>query len=124
MNRRTQSRYPILFPLTLDRTGVEQTVAVSRNISLSGLLVATPTRLEVDERVTLTFPPTTKHPTARSLQGRIVRAYPNDADPDGLWPHLAAVELDSPAPELEPMLKDLAEFQRGFASPSEPPPEA
>ncbi|MBI4702438.1 MAG: PilZ domain-containing protein [Deltaproteobacteria bacterium] len=106
--RRTAKRYPIWFPMSVDSDPLQDGLAVSQNISKSGLLMATAAKLEVGATVTVTFQLTRRDPVQRRIEGRIVRIQANAEDPEGLWPSFVAVAFDEAAPEIEPLLEELA----------------
>lgn len=81
-------------------------MAISRNVSDTGMLVATAARLEEGDPVTVTFRTRPGQPE-QLAEGVIVRREDNVEDPDGLWPHRVAVEFKEPHAELEPMLRQL-----------------
>lgn len=83
--------------------------AVSRNISQTGVLMATARKLEAGGTVRLVFRVSLDDPTEHELTGRIVRSEQNSDDPNGLWPYWVAVEFEEPAPELEPLIQEAAE---------------
>jgi len=93
-------------------------VAESRNISTTGVLIATAARLEPGDSVTVTVQRTRDDPQEWSFAGRIVRVEPNQADDAAMWPHLVAVDLNMPADKLEPMLRDI---QAQLAAAHKPP---
>jgi len=108
VERRASTRYQVWFPMSVDSSSVADGMAVSRNMSPSGLLMATASSLEPNAPVKLTFQLSLDDPTEHSLAGRVVRVEPNRDDPDGMWPHFVAVVFEQPVPELEPVLAQLA----------------
>lgn len=95
--------------MQLDTEGATERVGVSRNMSPSGLLMATATKLQVGQSVKLTFGVPPLDPTDRTLVGRVLRTMPNDQDPTGMWPILVAVEFTEPDEELRTLLEAAAE---------------
>jgi len=79
-------------------------LAMSRNISASGVLAATAKKLVAGQPVTVIF---TIKPGEEPLKipGTIVRVELNVEDKSGMWPHRVAVEFDDVVPELEPLLE-------------------
>jgi hypothetical protein len=84
-------------------------LAVSRNLSRTGMLVASGSRLEVGAEVTVSFR-VAGHDEERTAIGTIVRAGTNEEDPQGLWPHLIAVEFEAEIDEIEPLLESYPEL--------------
>jgi hypothetical protein len=83
--------------------------AVSRNISTSGVLMATARELDVGHAVTLRFRVTLKDDEEHVIKGTIVRFEKNQEDPDSLWPFMVAVEFGQPTPVLEPLIEEAAQ---------------
>lgn len=97
--QRAQERSRVWLPLRLRWDGGE-TVAVTYDASVKGVLVLTALPLAVGTRVEVTFEvpapgPASDATAARSGTGRVVRSEPNADDPNGLWPHRVAVALDA-----------------------------
>jgi hypothetical protein len=102
--RRQHGRYQIWFPVHLAGSAVDG-IAVTRNISASGMLIGLSTRLEVGAVVELRFAvPGTSDPE-RVLHGKVVRIERNSDDPDGMFPYRMAVAFDDPDPALVPALE-------------------
>lgn len=102
--RRKAKRFRAWFPMRIEPTDAGEHIAVSRNISSVGLLMATATKLELGAPVTLRFRMAPAGPPEHVVPGTIVRFLSNEEDPDGLWPHKVAVEFDEPDPKLESIL--------------------
>jgi hypothetical protein len=84
--------------MRLETTAGGDELAVSRNVSRTGLLMATATRLEVGAPVTVTYREEPEGEEERTIQGRIVRFESNQDDPEGLWPYMVAIEFLEPLP--------------------------
>lgn len=106
--RRKGERLSLWFPMKLDDPKGTEAVAVSRNISERGVLIATASDLAEGTRVTATFRPSPEA-TERQVEGVIVRCEDNDRDPDGLWPFRVAIEFSDPLPDLAEELRTLSE---------------
>ena len=61
-------------------------------------------RLEIDELVTITYSCPAGSGQLCEAHGRIVRVEPNTGEGAAEWPHLVALELDSPDPKLLKLL--------------------
>jgi len=107
--RRRAKRHCLWFPMTVGGDGETRGRAVSQDISESGMLVAAATKLEEEAPVSVTFR-LSPQGEQRTVTGRIVRLRANERDPDGFWPHLAAIEFDEPVPQLEALLVELEEI--------------
>jgi len=105
--RRGARRYQAWFPMRLETTQGGGHLAVSRNISRTGLLTATAAKLEVGAPVTVKFRMEPVGPSEHVVHGAIVRFEDNKDDPNGLWPYWVAIEFAAPSPLLEEVVKDL-----------------
>ena len=108
---REKPRFTVWFPMKVDASEGGESVAVSRNVSTKGLLMAAASKLEDGKSITVTFRLAGHGDTERTVRGRIVRTEANSDDPDGLWPYRVAVEFESQMDELEPVLRELADKQ-------------
>jgi len=106
--RRGAKRHALWVPIQVEAGSDIQMLAVSQNISFSGVLVAVGAKLDEGARVTLTLEIPTED-RARELGGEIVRVEVNEEDPDGLWRYRLAIRFDEDVPELEPVLERLEE---------------
>jgi Tfp pilus assembly protein PilZ len=95
--------------MRFDGGGDDAPQAVSRNMSHSGMLMATARQLDEGSSVTLVFRLRLDDPEEHRIEGRIVRSQPNGDDPNGLWPYWVAVEFDQPATDLEPLIEEAYE---------------
>lgn len=105
--RRTARRYEILFPMRIEGADEQPGLAVSRNISTGGLLMATATDLEPGGIVKIAFRVGEDDPREHHGEGHIVRVGSNEEDPQGLWPYMVAVQWEPPLDELIPVLERL-----------------
>ena len=94
--------------MQLDAEGATERVGVSRNMSPTGLLMATATKLAVGQSVKLTFGVPPLDPEDRTLVGHVLRTMPNEEDPTGMWPILVAIAFDEPDEELRALLEAAA----------------
>jgi len=108
--RRAAKRHALWIPVQMEAQGDVQMLAVSRNISMSGVLVIVGASLEVGERVELTLQ--VPGEDDRKLGGEIVRMQVNEEDPDGLWRHKLAVAFDEDVADLEPAFERLEKKTR------------
>jgi len=108
---RRHDRFTLWFPMKLEieEQASRVEVAVSRNISGSGMLVAAAQSLAVGAPVTVTFRLPGPDARERQVEGVIVRCENNDSDPEGLWPYRIAVQFDDPLTEVEELLRREAE---------------
>jgi hypothetical protein len=108
--RRRADRYEVWFPMRLEVGPAGERIAVSQNVSQSGMLVASVGAIAEGAAVTVRFriPPDPEEHEARAT---VVRSEPNERDPDGLWPYRVAVAFEDVRPELEPLLEESAKRQ-------------
>ena len=92
----------------------EVILAISRDVSEVGVLLVAAAAPQAGAKVTLTMQ--LPGDAARTIHGTIVRVDANPADPDGLWRHRVAVELDERVDGLEPLLEEVSRT-------SKPPPD-
>lgn len=90
--------------MRLEGEGPQGWLAMSRNVSSTGVLAATAKILAVGQPVSVSF---TVAPGMEplKLQGTIVRVMLNAEDRSGMWPHRVAVEFDEEVPELEMLVE-------------------
>lgn len=98
--RRRSPRLRAWFLMQVQSAERGRWLAMTRNMSESGALLATASRLAVGEPVTLIFKLGAEDESERELAGTIVRVERNVEDPGGFWPHRVAVEFEQPVPEL------------------------
>lgn len=103
--RRRGERFRVLFLMRLEAGTEGEWLALSRNMSQSGALVAASPELKVGQSVTLTFQGMPVDEEERRVEGTIVRVEPNAEEQNTYWPHRVAVEFGEPVPELEPLLE-------------------
>ena len=105
--RRKGERVSLWFPMKLDHDQGEESVAVSRNVSERGVLMATAADLAEGTTVSVTFQPS-RGSEERQVDAVIVRCESNDRDPDGLWPYRDAIAFADPLPDLADELRRLS----------------
>ncbi len=106
--RRAARRHVLWIPVQVE-TGEDTQLAISRNISLSGVLVIVGASLDIGQRVTLTL--SVPEAGERVLGGEIVRVDENAEDPDGLWRYKVAVAFDEDVEDLVPTFERLEKAQ-------------
>ena len=105
-------RYQVWFPMGFDTSERSDGLAVSCNVSTTGVLMATAVELSVGAPVKVTFNLTLADKNEHTVEGRIVRVQENASDPHGMWPHHVAVQFDEPLADIEPLLDELPASQR------------
>ena len=105
MERREHRRRRFWLPVEM--TGVDGGVAICHDASDVGLLLACRSQPEIGApvEVTLRIPP--GGPVVVPVGGKVVRAGPNEQDPEGLWPYSVAMQFDEPVEDLEAYLAQI-----------------
>ena len=89
--RRRHARRTIRFPLALETPAKRGRVGVARDVSVSGMLLGTPSRYQLGQRIRVRFRPRADGPTFE-IPGTVVRSEKN---PDGDWlSRLVAIAFD------------------------------
>jgi len=102
--RRRDRRLRNWFLMRLKGEEEGEWLAMSRNVSTTGILAATAKKLAIGQPVSVTFE-LSNEDEPRTLHGTIVRVQLNAEDPSGAWPHRVAIEFDEEVPELEPLVE-------------------
>lgn len=102
--RREHTRHEVWFPVEVEVPD-GTAVAVSYDLSTSGLLMAAGGKLDIGTEVAVTFKVTRDAPE-RKVRGHIVRVERNPPSVDSRWLYKLALAFDEPQPEIEAILKD------------------
>jgi hypothetical protein len=108
--RRQRARHRVCFPIQLRGERKSGRIGLCRNGSATGMLLGTPSRFEVGERLDLSFRVTSQAPEMR-LSGRIVRVAQEARHRDHWCHRLVAVVFDEEHAELAEKLAELAPQQ-------------
>jgi hypothetical protein len=106
MDRREYQRRRFWLPVELDQP--VRAFAVSHDASDNGLLLVCDRHLTVGSKVHLTIRIPTDETVEFRLYATVTRVSDNDEDPDGIWPHKAALRFDEPISELSEYLGTLS----------------
>lgn len=109
--RRKHVRYELWFPVRIIAGDKPEALGVTRDASRAAIRVSAATKLEVGERVTVTFT-LPESESEQKIDGKILRMEKNADDPHGLWPFRITVSFDEEVPELEALLKEGVERTR------------
>lgn len=105
--RRRARRRHLTVPVRIDTTSRPERFAITRNLSRTGALLATPSRFRIGAKAVLLF-----HARSRGerspVAARIVRLELNPEDATGLWPYLAAVAFETPLESSISLVPDVA----------------
>jgi hypothetical protein len=100
IDRRNNDRQVAWFPIRLDADDLGEGIAIAKDVSETGICIASTFRYAVGAPVSLTLHLDPATDVTREVAGTIVRMMDNDEDPDGMWPHKIGIEFDDPDPEL------------------------
>lgn len=114
-DRRAAPRQEAYVPALLETAQGRSTIAITRDISSTGLLVLTRVELTVGEVISLTV---TLENAKRTLAGKVVRV--ERLEPHELWRYKVALTVDSADPVLAQIQAMLA-AQATSAAPPPPP---
>jgi hypothetical protein len=91
-DRRASPRHEAYISAALETSKGRTTIAITRDVSTTGLLILTRATLVVGETVKLTA---ALGDAPRTLSGKVVRVEP--LEPHELWRHKVAIAIDDPA---------------------------
>jgi hypothetical protein len=102
--RRSHSRHRVCFPIQVDSSAKPDRIAMCRNSSIAGMLLATPSRYQPGERLRLRFRVTHEQREQAIIEGVVVRVLEDARSDAGWWRRLVAVRFDRILDALEPLL--------------------
>jgi len=97
--RRESPRTQTAVAVEIDGQMRKHRLGVSRDTSATGMLLATPSKFEVGERLTLQVYLSSSD--RRSIRGRVTRVEINSAESNEPWRYRLALAYDEPAPDLQ-----------------------
>jgi len=103
MERRSNERYRVWFPMSVVTDDGEEGTAITYDVSSTGLLMACPGSLAPGSHVSLRFK--VGEGEARVVAAQIIRREENQEGDTGPWRYRMAVRFDEPHPELESLLQ-------------------
>jgi hypothetical protein len=103
-DKRGAARFDVWFPLEIESETTTRQIAVSKDVSQKGILVAMPSKVEVGAEVKVTFKLPGLVPIEHELEGVIVRVERNADDPKAMWRYQVAIQFDDEMPGLETAL--------------------
>lgn len=86
------------------RTDGEEGLAISFDATERGLLIGSAIQVAEGDVLSLTFRVPNTEGEERTVDGRVLRVMPNEADPGGMWPRRVAIEFDEPVPDIEAVI--------------------
>lgn len=120
-NRRRNRRFRVCCALAVatasDESGVQEKrfgdrFAIARDLSLDGVLVGTPSRFTVGDRIELLFRAPGGPLDETHVRGEVVRVARNESDAAFVWSYLVAVRFEEPMlMSLESILESLEDKQ-------------
>ena len=91
-DRRTHHRYPLWFPVTVERKDGKPVWSICRDASAGGVLISAVAPLEIGETVTLAFRLGLKE-SERHIDARVIRTIDNDDELLLAFPFRLALEF-------------------------------
>jgi hypothetical protein len=92
-------------------------MALIRDLSVTGALLLTRTRLAVGEEVRLSLYFSQDSDDARHASGRVIRVEPRTGERAGVWHYSVAVQFGEPLRDREAEIKELAARQAALGLP-------
>jgi hypothetical protein len=124
IERRKHTRFDICFPVRLDSSKKAGRIGMSRNSSVGGMLLGTPSRFQAGDALRLTFRVAAAQAAETIVRGRVVRVGFDETNLDSWCRRLLAIEFDEPLPDLVPWLEQEAPRQHAWYGPIEAPPSS
>lgn len=103
---RKSPRRPVWLPIGIDGENRPNRIGVSRDASLTGVLISTGSRFEVGETVTLRIRLTEKNKEIQ-VKGQVVRVDAETGAAAQMWPYRIAVHLEKPVAALQEAIADV-----------------
>jgi len=116
-DRRVDERHFACFPAHIQRSGGSTRMALIRDLSVSGALLFTRSRLSVGDELQLSLYLREDVTEVRPVAARVLRVEPLTADRAEVWHFRAAVQFDEPLGECEEEIKDIASRQAALGLP-------
>ena len=102
--RRHFTRHRVCFPIQVDADAKPNRIAMCRNSSVSGMLLATPSRFAPGDRLRLAFRITHEQSDPQVIDGVVVRVIEDNRPDAGWWRRLVAVRFEQIVETIEPLL--------------------
>jgi len=115
--RRGSERHFACFPAHIERPGGSTRMALIRDLSVTGALLLTRTKLAVGEEIRLSLYLSEDVTEARPAAGKVIRTEPRSGDRAEVWHHTVAVHFTEPLQDCEDQIKDLAARQAALGVP-------
>jgi Tfp pilus assembly protein PilZ len=103
---RKHRRRPVWLPIGIDGEGRPNRIGVSRDASMSGVLISTGSRFKVGESVTLRIRLSGTGGEIHA-KGRVVRVDQETGPAAHSWPFRIAVNLEEPVSALQEVIEDV-----------------
>jgi hypothetical protein len=98
VERRRSERKRTFFAVELDSGEKQNRIGVSRDVSVHGMLVASPSRFEIGEELVVRV--FFNDRSSETLQGRVLRVEQNVVDSDEPWKYRFALAFEDESPAL------------------------
>lgn len=117
--RRGSPRHLACFPAHIVRPSGSTRMALIRDLSVSGALLLTRSRLEVGEEIRLSLYLSDNSDDPRPADARVLRTEPRTGERAEVWHHTVAVQFIEPLSDLEAEIEDLAARQAELGVPKD-----
>jgi|HubBroStandDraft_4_1064222.scaffolds.fasta_scaffold537361_1 hypothetical protein len=115
--RRVDERHFACFPANLKRPGGSDRMGLIRDLSVSGALILTRSRLQVGDPIHLSLYLWEDPERVKETRGRVVRVEPRTGERAEIWHRSVAVQFDEPLADCEAEIKALADHQAKLGVP-------
>jgi hypothetical protein len=115
--RRIDERYFACFPAYIQRPGGSDRMGMIRDLSVSGALILTRSRLQVGDPIRLRLYLWEDPDRLKEAAGKVVRVEPRTGERAEVWHRSVAVQFDEPLADCEAEIKALEEHQARLGVP-------
>lgn len=115
--RRESERHFACFPAHIERSGGSMRMALIRDLSVTGALLLTRTRLEVGDDIRLSLYLAEDATRSRPAEGRVIRVEQRTGERADIWHYDVAVRFAEPLLDCEDEIKALEARQAALGVP-------
>jgi hypothetical protein len=116
-DRRLDERHFACFPAYLKRPGGSERMGLIHDLSVSGALILTRSRLKVGDPIHLSLYLWEDTERVKEAEARVVRVEERSGERAEIWHRSVAVQFDAPLAECEAEIKALADHQAALGIP-------
>ena len=115
--RRVDPRHFACFPANIKRPGGSDRMGLIHDLSVSGALILTRSRLQVGDPIHLSLFLWEDTARVKEAKGRVVRVEPRTGERAEIWHRSVAVQFDEPLADCHAEIKALADHQARLGIP-------